>query len=78
MANKQTRRTISFNREIHAAIHREAQRRGLTASHFVETLIRAAISEALPETSHTTPANVDRMLRSRRIRRIDAPRREVA
>lgn len=55
MAKIQTRRTISFNRGVHAAIMAEADKRGLTAAHFVELLVRKAI-RGLPDTHHVTPA----------------------
>lgn len=51
MARKQTRRTVSFNRAIYEAIKVEADRRGMPAAHFLESLVREAIP-ALPETAH--------------------------
>lgn len=53
MALKQTRRTVSFAAVIHAAITKEAERRGLSAPHFVETLVRKA-ARGLPPTEHVS------------------------
>jgi hypothetical protein len=53
MAKKQTRRTISFNAGVYRAIMAAAKKRGLTASHFVESCVRAKVK--LPKTSHVAP-----------------------
>lgn len=53
MALKQTRRTVSFAAVIHAAITKKTERRGMSASHFVETLVRKAI-RGLPPTEHVS------------------------
>ena len=64
MALKQTRRTISFNREVYEAIMSEAAKRGVSASAFVESLVREVVP-GLPETWHMTPDQVQAMRDSR-------------
>ena len=60
MALKQTRRTVSFNREVYEAIMSEAAKRGVSASAFVESLVREVVP-GLPETWHMTPEQIQAM-----------------
>ena len=64
MALKQSRRTISFNRDVYDAIMAEAGKRGVAASAFVESLVRGAIP-GLPESFHMTPEQIQRMRENR-------------
>ena len=51
MAKKQTRRTISFNREVYEAAKRAADQQGKSIAHFTEDALRAAGVE-MPATLH--------------------------
>jgi hypothetical protein len=68
MARIQSRRTVSFNRTVFNAIKAEAERRGMTAAHFVETLVRKVLPR-LPTTKHVSlqRAKTAVVQRSRRV-----------
>jgi hypothetical protein len=57
MAKKQSRRTVSMNRNFFEAVKKEAARRGLTLAGFVESALVAA---GVPAVDHQrqTPAQV--------------------
>jgi post-segregation antitoxin (ccd killing protein) len=64
MSKVQSRRTISLNREVYKAARREAKRRGLSASHFVELCLRNEIAGRLPKTKHVTWKEANRAARA--------------
>ena len=67
MAKKQTRRTISFNRGVYAALKRAAKQQDKSIAHFVEDALRAAGLD-LPATTHVKLADAQRATRQRHLR----------
>lgn len=66
MAKVQSRRSISLNRTVYEAAKHEAAARGLTASHFLEQLIRGATNMPFPETRHQSPETAVRAVAHRK------------
>jgi ribosomal 50S subunit-associated protein YjgA (DUF615 family) len=51
MAKKQTRRSVSLNRDVYDIAMSEAEQQGVSLSHYVENCIREKVPD-LPETTH--------------------------
>jgi hypothetical protein len=64
MAKKQSRRAISFSREVYEATKRAAEREDKSIAHFVTDVLRAAGVE-FPTTSHARLVDVKHMTRRR-------------
>lgn len=63
--------------EFHDAVKRMAARENMTASHFIEVLVRAASDEELPETTHRGLEHAERARTARTYKRKEQPHIEV-
>lgn len=76
MANKQTRRSVSLNRELYKAATAEARRRGITLSELVAESLRAAGVDA-PAQWHFTPAKARKTAKAKIVSPLRVLRRIV-